>query len=72
MTVVLGHHDAMRELDTVPRARFLFAGERRQPDILIAGIFSETPQAGIKGFYRVHGAAWGRAGYEEAVWAGLK
>lgn len=72
MTVVPGHHDAVRELRPVSRARFLFTGKRRQPDILIAGIFSEAPQVGIKGFCGVHAAAWGRAGFEGAVGAGRK
>ena len=72
MAVVAGHHDAVRELRPVPRARFLSAGERRQLDILIAGVFSETPQVGLKGFCGVHAAAWGRAGFEGAVGAGRK
>jgi hypothetical protein len=36
------------ELRPEPRARLSFAGERRQPDILVAGIFSEAPQVGVK------------------------
>lgn len=71
MAVIAGHHDAVRELRPVPRARFLFVGEGRQPDILIARIFSETPQAGIKGFWRIHAALWERAGFEGVVGAGL-
>ena len=62
MAVVPGHHDAVRELRPVPRARFLFAGERRELDILVAGIFGEAPQAGVKGFCGVHAGEWGRAG----------
>lgn len=72
MTVSAGHHDAVRELRPVPRARFLFAGERRQPDILIAGIFSETPQAGIDSLFRIHAGEWGRAGFEGVVGAGRR
>jgi hypothetical protein len=49
MAVLPGHHDAVRELRLVPRARFFFAGELRQQDILIAGIFSETPYVGLEG-----------------------
>jgi len=67
-----GHHDAVREFRPVPRARFLFAGERWQPDILIAGIFSKAPQVGVKGFCGVHAGEWGRAGFEEVVGAGRK
>jgi hypothetical protein len=62
MAVVPGHHDAVRELGLVPRVRFLFAGGRRQPDILITGIFSKAPQAGVGGFCGVHAGKWGRAG----------
>jgi hypothetical protein len=72
MAVPAGHHDAVRELRPVPRARFFFAGERRQPDVVIAGIFSETPELGIKGWCRVHAGTWGRAGFEELVRAGRK
>ena len=50
MAVGAGHHNALREFRPVPRTRFLFTGERRQLDILVAGIFSETPYVGIKGF----------------------
>ena len=39
-----GHHDAVRELRPVPRACFLFAGERLELEVLIAGIFGEAPQ----------------------------
>ena len=72
MAVVPGHHDAVRELRPVSRARAFFAGERLELDIFVAGIFGEAPQVSVKGFCGVHGAAWGRAGYEEAVWAGRK
>jgi len=55
MAVVPGHPDAIRELRPVPRARFFFAGERLELDILVAGIFSEAPQVGvIEGICRVH------------------
>jgi hypothetical protein len=30
-----------------------FAGERREPDILVAGVFGEAPQVRVKGFYGV-------------------
>jgi len=72
MAVVPGYPDAVRELRPVPRARFLFAGERRQADILIAGTFSEAPQVGVKGFCGIHAAAWGWAGFEGALGAGRK
>jgi len=64
MAVVPGHHDAVRELRPVPRARLLFAGERRQLDIIVAGIFSEAPQVGVGGFCGVHAGEWGRGGSE--------
>ena len=73
MAVVPGHHDAVRELRPVPRARFFSAGERREPDVFVAGIFSEAPQAGIiDGCWRVHVEEWGRAGYEGEEGAGRK
>ena len=73
MAVVPGHPDAIRELRPVPRARFLPAQERREPDIFIAGIFGEAPQAGvIEGICRVHVVEWGRAGYEGDERAGRK
>jgi len=72
MAVIPGHHHAVRELRPVTRARFLFAGERLELDILVAGIFGEAPQVCVKGFCGVHAGEWGRAGYEEAVWAGRK
>jgi len=50
MAVIPRHHDAVRELRPVPRARFLFTGERLELDILVAGIFSEAPQVGVGGF----------------------
>ena len=67
-----GHHDAVRELRPVPRACFFFAGERLEPDILVAGIFGEAPQVRVKGFCGLHAGEWGRAGDEEAVWAWRK
>jgi len=62
VAVIPGHHDAVRELGPVPRARILFAGERLELDILVAGIFSEAPQVCVKGFCGVHADEWGRAG----------
>ena len=62
MAVVTGHHDAVRELRPVPRARLLFAGERLELDILVAGIFGEAPQGAVGGFCGVHAGEWGRAG----------
>jgi hypothetical protein len=61
MAVLAGHHDAVRELPPVPRARFLFAGERFELDKFVAGIFSEAPQVGVRGFCGVHAGEWGRA-----------
>ena len=61
---------AVRELRPVPRARLLFAGERLELDVLVAGVFGEAPQAGVKGFFRVHAAAWGRAGRSAAAGGG--
>ena len=57
-----GHHDAVRELRPVPWARLLFAGERRELDILIAGIFSEAPQVRVNGFCRIHAGELGQVG----------
>ena len=62
MAVVPGHHDAVRELRPVPRARFFFAGEQLELDVFVAGIFSEAPQVGVKGFCGVHAGEWGRVG----------
>jgi hypothetical protein len=72
MAVVAGHHDAVRELRPVPRARLLFAGERRQAHVLIAGIFSKAPQVRVEGFCGVHAGEWGRAEYEGEVGAGQR
>ena len=58
-----GHHDAVRELRPVPRARLLLAGERLKLDILVAEIFGEAPQVGVGGFCGVHMAEWGRVGH---------
>ena len=71
MAVPAGHPDAVRELRPVPRARFLSAGERRQADIVAAGIFSKAPQAGIiEGICRVHAGEWGWAGHSAAAGGG--
>jgi hypothetical protein len=70
MAVVAGHHDAVRELRPVPRARFFFAGERRQLDVFVAGIFGEAPQVGVGGFCGVHADKWGRGGSDGGVRAG--
>ena len=50
MTVVPGHLHAVRKLRPVPRARFFLARERLELDIFVAGVFSEAPQVGVKGF----------------------
>jgi hypothetical protein len=70
MAVGPGHHDAVRELRTEPRARFLLAGERLELDIFVAGIFGKAPQAGVKGFCGVHAGEWGRAGRSVAEGGG--
>ena len=70
MAVVTGHHDAVRELRPVPRARFFFAGERLELDILVAGIFGEAPQVRVGGFCGVHAGEWGRAGRSAAEGGG--
>ena len=71
MAVLPGHHNALRELRPVPRARFLFAGERLELDVFVAGIFSETPQVCVKGFCGVHAGVWGRAGRSVVEGGGL-
>ena len=65
MAVVAGHHNAVRELRPVPRARLFLAGERLELEVLVAGIFSEAPQVCVKGFCGGHAGEWGRA--EHAV-----
>jgi len=57
-----GHHDAVRELRPVPRARFLFAGEGLELYVFVAGIFGEAPQVWVNGVCGVHAGEWGRAG----------
>ena len=54
MAVPPRHPDAVRELRPVSRARLLPARKRLELNIVIAGIFSEAPQAGVKGFSGVH------------------
>jgi len=70
MAVVPGHHHAVRELRPVSRARLFLAGERFKLDIFVAGIFSEAPQVGVKGFCGVHAGVWGRAGRSAAEGGG--
>ena len=70
MVVVPGHHDAVRELRPVPRARLLFAGERLELHVFVAGIFGEAPQVGVGGGWGVHAGEWGRAGRSAAEGGG--
>ena len=63
MAVPPRHPDAIRELRPVSRARFFPAGERLELHIFIAGIFSETPQAGVlEGGWLEHAGERVRAG----------
>jgi len=70
VAIVPRHLHAVWELFPVPRARFFFARERLEQDVLVAGIFGEAPQAGAGGFCGVHAGAWERAGRSAAEGGG--